>query len=105
MHYFYQSFLLLSKKLCFYNLYLDREEIVIWEYWTEKESFVFQTKAKGYSHLDLQYYPFYSDFPEIEDGYYLPHNYGEVPFIPFYNNIEKNDLNDMKPLIDRKSVV
>lgn len=79
----------------------DGKEIVIWEYWTEKESFAFQTKAKGYSHLDLQYYPLYSDSPDVEDGYYLPHNYGEVPFIPFYNNnIEKNDLNDIKPLID-----
>lgn len=76
------------------------EEIVIWEYWTEKESFAFQTKAKRYSHLDLQYYPFYSGSSEIEDGYYFPHNYGEVPFIPFYNNIEKNDLNDIESLID-----
>ncbi len=77
------------------------KEMVIWEYWTKKESFAFRTEAKGYSHLNLQYYPFYSDSPEIEDGYYLSHNYGEVPFIPFYNNnIEKNDLNDIKPLID-----
>lgn len=77
------------------------KEVVIWEYWTEKEVYAFRSKAKGYTKLDLQYYPLYSDSPEIEDGYQMPHDYGEVPFIPFYNNnINKNDLTDIKPLID-----
>ncbi len=79
----------------------DGKEVVIWEYWTEKESFIFRTKTNGTFHLDLQYDSFYSDPSHREDGYYLSHEYGEVPFIPFYNNnIEKNDLNDIKPLID-----
>jgi len=40
------------------------------------------------------------DHPDVDPGS-VPHDFGEVPFIPFPNNAEgSNDLNDVKELID-----
>lgn len=79
----------------------DGSELIIWEYWTEQECYTFKNKTDSYG-TELEAYNIYSkDCFTEEKGNCLNHEFGEVPFIPFYNNNKKgNDLKNIKPLID-----
>lgn len=76
----------------------------IYEYWDKEYCYLFHKENKSPVN-DLKVYGGFQmsgDIPGIfEESNTLPHDFGEVPFIPFYNNEEMgNDLNDIKELID-----
>lgn len=77
----------------------------IYEYWDETTCYSFCKENRAA--LDaLQFYNTYElrpyDLTENFDGSAVyKHDFGEVPFIPFFNNAEGgNDLDDIKELID-----
>lgn len=87
---------------------LDEETgkyFTIYEYWNDKECFVYR-KDKNISVIDgLREYEIFSNFivdtntTETSNNY--KHDFGEVPFIPFYNNnINTGDLKKVKKFID-----
>lgn len=76
----------------------------IYEYWDKEHCYLFRKENKSPVN-DLKAYEGFQlpgDIPGIfEKSNTLHHDFGEVPFIPFYNNEEMgNDLNDIKELID-----
>lgn len=73
----------------------------IYEYWNDKECQAFRRKAGDTVDMGLSYYNMFvlPDTGEMTDCY--SHDFGEVPFIPFWNNnIRTDDLKNIKPLID-----
>ncbi|MBQ2801722.1 MAG: phage portal protein [Lachnospiraceae bacterium] len=72
----------------------------IYEYWNEKECQAFRRNTEQtIDGLEL-YYMFYEPSSGEMIAQYS-HNYGKVPFIPFFNNnIRTDDLKNIKPLID-----
>ena len=74
---------------------------VVYEYWTETECQAFRRRVSDTVDAGLMYYEM---FANPENGEMIPvygHGFGEVPFIPFYNNnIHGDDLKNIKPLID-----
>ena len=74
----------------------------IYEYWTDTECQAFR-KNNGMSVDDgLEYYNMFAN-PENNGEMidYYRHDFGEVPFIPFFNNnVHTDDLKNIKPLID-----
>lgn len=80
---------------------IDGKEVIVWEYWTDTEVYAFRAKSRSFSEIDIQPYDMFSNSPEDAEKYKMTHDFGEVPFIPFYNNnANKSDLDDIKPLID-----
>lgn len=83
----------------------DGKILNIYEYWDQERCWAF-AKENQRSITTLEIYPFFSymsyDVPsDASQTNVLPHTFGEVPFIPFFNNAEGgNDLNDVKELID-----
>lgn len=82
----------------------DGKEITVWEYWTDKESSVFKVK-KGTYQTDLQEYNLYDSNEAAGKGNVYQHEFGEVPFIPFFNRsdnaaMNQDDLGPVKKLID-----
>lgn len=73
---------------------------VIYEYWTATECQAFRRKSGDTLDM-LVYYEMFAD-PNTNDMIAsYRHDFGEVPFIPFYNNnIHTDDLRNIKPLID-----
>ena len=100
----------LKKKLraCFrkYDTLKDDGKIwTIYEYWTETECFAYEketSKAIDESFREANIFAAYNvdeNITEFTNTY--KHNFGEVPFIFFYNNnIQENDLSLNKELID-----
>ena len=72
----------------------------VYEYWTDAECQSFRRKTGDELEL-LTYYDMFTD-PDTGDMVAnYRHDFGEVPFIPFYNNnIHTDDLRNIKPLID-----
>lgn len=97
----------LKKKLLgVFRVYSDIEEstgdtYMIYEYWTETECQAFRRRIGDTVDAGLLYYDMFVD-PENGDMVsQYQHDMGEVPFIPFQNNnINTNDLVNIKPLID-----
>lgn len=96
----------LKKKLLgVLRMYEDIDEdtgdtYTIYEYWNDESCRTFRRKT-GESLDGLQYHYMFTmpDTGEMTAEY--RHEFGEVPFIPFYNNnIHTNDLKNIKPLID-----
>lgn len=97
----------LKKKLMgVFRVYSDIDEAtgdtyVIYEYWTETECQAFRRRIGDTVDVGLLYYDMFAD---PETGAMLSqysHDMGEVPFIPFRNNnIDTDDLINIKPLID-----
>lgn len=87
------------------RVYTDIDEetgdsYTVYEYWTDAECQAFRRKTGDEPGL-LTYYDMFMDpaTGEMTAGY--RHDFGEVPFIPFYNNnIHTDDLRNIKPLID-----
>lgn len=77
------------------------DEYAIYEYWNDKSCWSFRRKCGDTLDDGLFYY---NTFMIPETGEEQPeyqHGFGEVPFIPFYNNnIHTDDLKNIKPLID-----
>lgn len=73
----------------------------IYEYWTEKECQAFRRRTADAVDIGLDYYEMFIDPATDEMTAWYPHEFGEVPFIPFWNNnIHTDDLKNIKPLID-----
>ncbi len=73
----------------------------IYEYWNEAECAAYRLKTGDELDQLLPYQMFMVDpmLCEYTDTY--QHGVGEVPFFPFYNNnIDTDDLKNIKPLID-----
>lgn len=97
----------LKKKLIgVFRVYSDIDEMtgdtyMIYEYWTETECQAFRRRIGDTVDAGLLYYDMFMD-PETGDMIsQYSHDMGEVPFIPFRNNnIDTDDLVNIKPLID-----
>ena len=74
---------------------------IIYEYWNETECAAYRLKTGDELDQLLPYQMFMVDpmLCEYTDTY--QHGVGEVPFFPFFNNnIDTDDLKNIKPLID-----
>lgn len=97
----------LKKKLCgVLRIYEEMDEdagepYTVYQYWNEEICQAYRLNSGFVIDTGLMYYNMFTD---PETGEALPeqqHDYGEVPFIPFYNNnTQTNDLENIKPLID-----
>lgn len=82
----------------------DGKTISIWEYWDDTSCHAYKKKNDGITDTGIEAYDVYNT--ALEDGMAKPsniysHGFGAVPFIPFYNNnIDADDLGNIKPLID-----
>lgn len=77
------------------------DSYTVYEYWNDKECAAYRLKA-GDELEQLKPYPMFMVDPELcEMSEVYQHVAGEVPFFPFFNNnINANDLANIKPLID-----
>lgn len=75
-----------------------------YEYWTDTECYAYQMpEGKDYDTLEEsnEFINLNLDTGESTESNVLRHNFGEVPFIPFYNNnLRRNDLGKVKKYID-----
>lgn len=83
----------------------DGENYTIYEYWNDKECFTYSKLSTLTVDEGLQEYRMFSNMlvdvnmTELSNNY--KHNFGEVPFIPFFNNnINTGDLKRVKKFID-----
>lgn len=97
----------LKKKLLgILRIYTDIDEetgdtYVVYEYWTEVECQAFRRRISDTVDAGLLSYDLFADSEAGEMTDLYRHNMGEVPFIPFRNNnIDTDDLVNIKPLID-----
>ena len=76
------------------------DNYTVYEYWTDAECQAFRRRTGD----ELELLTYYDMFMDPESGDMVAdyrHDFGEVPFIPFYNNnIHTDDLRNIKPLID-----
>lgn len=77
------------------------DNYTVYEYWNDQECNAYRLKA-GDGLEQLLPYPMFLVDPELcEMSAQYRHDTGEVPFFPFFNNnIDTNDLENIKPLID-----
>lgn len=76
------------------------DNYTIYEYWNETECQAFRRKT-GDELEQLQTYDMFAEPTMREMVSQYQHNSEEVPFIPFFNNnINADDLKNIKPLID-----
>ena len=74
---------------------------IIYEYWNETECAAYRLKAGDELEQLLPYQMFLVDPMLCEYADTYQHGVGEVPFFPFFNNnIDTDDLKNIKPLID-----
>ena len=81
----------------------DGEYYEIYQYWNDKQCQAFRKKSADTLDEGLQSYAMFCNFIDgvanMEDTF--THEYGQVPFIPFFNNnITTSDLDNIKALID-----
>lgn len=83
----------------------DGTVLNVYEYWDNSRCWAFAKKNRSGIHAlseysILSYLP--QDLPDSPDQTNtISHGFGEVPFIPFFNNAEGgNDLKDIKELVD-----
>lgn len=80
------------------------DEWDIYEYWTETECETFRKRSGDDVTTGLTTYPMFTDFylAGLSDAdNQIRHDYGRVPFIPFFNNnTASRDLDEVKALID-----
>ncbi len=97
----------LKKKLIgAFRAYPDIDEAtgdtyMIYEYWTETECQAFRRRIGDTVDEGLHFHDMFTDPETGGMTSYYRHGMEEVPFIPFRNNnIDTNDLTNIKPLID-----
>lgn len=82
----------------------DGNILNIYEYWTNKSCFAFKKKNTEGLHSLSEYNTFIDincDLNISNANYTFKHDFGEVPFIPFFNNeLQTSDLDNVKSLID-----
>lgn len=77
----------------------DGQGYTVYEYWTDTECQAYR-KVSGTGLELLERYAIFSS-PAGEPTDVIRHEFGEVPFIPFFNNnLRTSDLQNIKPLID-----
>lgn len=77
------------------------ENYTIYEYWTESDCVAYRKKAGDTADSGISYYEMFSGAAEGEMTADYRHNWGEVPFIPFFNNnVHTDDLKNIKKLVD-----
>lgn len=80
------------------------DEWYIYEFWTDKECEAFRRRSADDVQTGLVTCPMFFDFYVSglsEADNVLRHNYGRVPFIPFFNNnTTSRDLDTVKDLVD-----
>ena len=81
----------------------DGELYTIYQYWSDTQCQAFRKKAADTLDEGLQSYAMFCNFVDgmayMENSF--THEYGRVPFIPFFNNnINTTDLDNIKALID-----
>lgn len=82
---------------------VDGELYTVYEYWNDIEYQAFRKKASDTVDEGLQSYAIFCTFVDGEASMYdtFKHDYGRVPFIPFFNNnTASGDLDNIKALID-----
>ena len=79
-----------------YNIYEYWDVNTCWSYCKENGAPI--DTLQFYNSYELRTYELTNTF---DDSVAYAHNFGEIPFIPFFNNAEcGNDLDDIKELID-----
>lgn len=81
----------------------DGKTVYVWEYWDREKCYCYRKKSSSISETGLGAYNMYDSVSEgnADKVNVYEHEFGEVPFIPFYNNnIPTDDLVNIKPLID-----
>ena len=77
------------------------DSFVIYEYWNDTMCSAYRLKAGDELEQLMPYQMFQTDPSLCEKSDSYMHGMGEVPFFPFFNNnIDTNDLVNIKPLID-----
>lgn len=79
------------------------KDITVYEYWTDKECYVFRSDKGITTHLSTHnmFTQTNLDTGSSEQVNVLKHDFGEVPFIEFSNNdLKTSDLDNVKALID-----
>ncbi len=70
-------------------------------YWTDTEAQSFKRKTSDEVYNSFVYCDMFVNPETSEMTSFYKHDFGEVPFIPFFNNnIHTDDLHNIKPLID-----
>lgn len=89
-----------------FRVYQDVDEATgdaytIYEYWNDTECNAYRLRGGDELEQLLPYQMFLIDPQLCEMSEQYQHDIGEVPFFPFFNNnIDTNDLDNIKPLID-----
>lgn len=79
----------------------DGEKYAVYEYWTDTQCQAFRLRVSDTVDDGLMYYYMFTDPSNGDSMAEYSHDFGEVPFIPFWNNnIKTDDLRNIKPLID-----
>lgn len=77
------------------------DRYTVYEYWNDKECTAYWLKAGDELDQLMPYQMFLVDPELCEYSDCYQHGVGEVPFFPFFNNnIDTDDLKNIKPLID-----
>lgn len=89
-----------------FRTYQDIDDITgdcytVYEYWNDTECTAYRLNAGDEIEQLMPYQMFMVDPELCEMSEQYRHDTGEVPFFPFFNNnIDTNDLENIKPLID-----
>jgi SPP1 family phage portal protein len=81
----------------------DGELYTIYQYWNDIQCQAFRRKSTDTLDEGLQPYTMFCTFVDNEATLqaFFSHDYGRIPFIPFFNNnINSGDLDNIKALID-----
>lgn len=83
----------------------DGKTVYVWEYWDSHKCYCYRKKSSSISETGLEPYNIYDSVSQGDDTADMvneyEHDFGEVPFIPFYNNnIPTDDLVNIKLLND-----
>lgn len=74
---------------------------IVYEYWNDTECNAYRVKSCDDINLISPYQMFIADPQTGEETETYSHGIGEIPFFPFFNNnIDTDDLVNIKPLID-----
>lgn len=80
------------------------KEITVWEYWDRDRCYSYSRKSNTVAATGLTEYQVFPGVPDegvADKSNVFNHEWGRIPFIPFYNNnIRTNDLVNIKPLVD-----
>lgn len=89
---------------CYHDITDEGEELDVYEYWNDKECQAYAVPTGSTVDDGLMSYHSFTLIDTAGNSNLVsqfPHDIGEVPFFPFFNNnIDTGDLDNIKPLID-----